>query len=131
MNEAREFQLRAGVTFSFPTLESKTFGFLVAAEELDLAETDLFTLQFVAAFGLGCALTLAGGVVGRSNVHLSRRQREVVAWASEGLTADEIAERLNVSVHTADMHLRAVRTRLGVANTVHAVAEALRLGLIS
>ena len=131
MNEAGEFHLREGITFSFPTLESGTFGFSVAAEKLELGDADRFTLQFVAAYGLGSALALAGGLVDRGAVHLSRRQREVVAWASEGLTNDEIAERLNVSIHTAEMHLRAVRARLGVGNTVHAVAEALRRGLIS
>lgn len=131
IDEAGEFRLREGITFSFPTLEHGTFGFSVAAEQFELAESDRFTLQFVAAYGLGCALALAGGQIDRSTIHLSRRQREAVAWASEGLTTDEIAERLNVSIHTADMHMRAVRTRLGVANTVHAVAEALRRGLIS
>nr|WP_265519337.1 autoinducer binding domain-containing protein [Nitratireductor luteus] len=131
INEAGEFRLREGITFSFPTLESGMFGFSVAAEQLELAESDRFALQFVAAYGLGCALALAGGQIDRNTVHLSRRQREAVAWASEGLTTDEIAERLNVSIHTADMHMRAVRAKLGVANTVHAVAEALRLGLIS
>lgn len=131
MNEAGDFRLSEGITFSFPTLECGTFGFSLAAEKLELSESDRFTLQFVAAFGLGCALALAGGQTDRSTIHLSDRQREAVAWASEGLTNDEIAERLNVSIHTADMHLRAVRARLGVANTVHAVAEALRRGLIS
>lgn len=131
LNEAGEFRLREGITFSFPTLKAGTFGFSVAAEKLELAESDRFTLQFVAAYGLGCALALAGGQIDPGTIHLSRRQREAVAWASEGLTTGEIAVRLNVSVHTADMHMRAVRTRLGVANTVHAVAEALRLGLIS
>ena len=131
MKEAGEFRLKEGITFSFPTLESKTFGLSVAAEKLELADADRLTLQFLAAYGLGCALALSGGHGQRDEVHLSRRQREVVAWASEGLTNDEIAERLNVSIHTAEMHLRAVRARLGVANTVHAVAEALRRGLIS
>lgn len=131
IDEAREFHLREGITFSFPTLENGTFGFSLAAEKLELADADRFTLEFVAAYGLGCALALAGGQVDPSTIHLSRRQREVVAWASEGLTNEEIAERLSVSIHTTDMHLRAVRARLGVANTVHAVAEALRLGLIS
>jgi LuxR family quorum sensing-dependent transcriptional regulator len=131
LNEAGEFGLRDGITFSFPMSENGMFGFSMAAEKLELADADRFTLQFVAAYGLGCALALAPGQVDRSTVHLSRRQREAVAWASEGLTNDEIAERLNVSMHTAEMHLRAVRERLGVTNTVHAVAEALRRGLIS
>lgn len=131
MNEAGEFRLRQGITFSFPTLETATFGFSVAAEKLELADADRFTLQFMAAYGLGCALALSGGAVHGDEIHLSRRQREVVAWASEGLTSGEIADRLNVSVHTAEMHLRAVRARLGAANTVQAVAESLRLGLIS
>lgn len=131
INEASEFHLRQGLTFSFPMLKASPFGFSIAAEKLELDDSDHFTLQFIAAYGLGCAITLAGGQIGGRTVHLSQRQREVVAWASEGLTVDEVAARMNISVHTVDMHLRGARARLGVANTVQAVAEALRLGLIS
>jgi LuxR family quorum sensing-dependent transcriptional regulator len=130
MNEAHEFQLCEGITFSFPTWENVTIGLSVAAAKFDPADCDRPILQFVAAYALGCALGLGSGPVDREAVHLSRRQREAISWASEGLTVDEIAARLNVSTHTADMHLRTARARLGVGNTVHAVAESLRLGLI-
>jgi len=45
---------------------------------------------------------------------LTRRQTEVMALMLEGLSAAEIAGRLNISPHTARRHCEAVLTRLGI-----------------
>jgi LuxR family quorum sensing-dependent transcriptional regulator len=128
MNEAGDFRLRDGITFSFPTVEAGVLGFSVAAEKLDFSDIERLTMQFVAAYGLGCAMTIG---VSSATQEISRRQREALLWASEGLTINQIADRMNVSSHTADMHLRLAREKLGVTSSIHAVAEALRRGLIS
>jgi DNA-binding CsgD family transcriptional regulator len=55
---------------------------------------------------------------------LSRREREVLQAAAQGLTNEEIAARLFVSHDTVKTHLRSVYRKLGVRNRVEASAFA-------
>lgn len=131
MDEAGEFRLKEGLTFAFSTVERRPVGFSLAGEKLDTDPSERAALEFIAVYALGCAIVLAEGNRSRAPVHLSPRQHDVLRWASEGLTVNQIADRLGISDHTADTHLRMVRERFGVTSTVQAVAEALRLGLIA
>ncbi|RWO70198.1 MAG: LuxR family transcriptional regulator [Mesorhizobium sp.] len=131
MQEAAEFRLRDGMTLAFSTLERRQIGFSIAGERLELDPSQRGALGLVAAYALGHAIEIREGPVPRQPVRLSPRQHDVLRWAAEGLTVDEIADRLGVSSHTADTHLRAVREKLGVTSTVRAVADAFRIGLIA
>jgi DNA-binding CsgD family transcriptional regulator len=62
---------------------------------------------------------------------LSRREAEVLAIASEGLTNEQIAARLNVTSHAVKFHLSSVYRKLGVANRTEAVVAYLRLGSLA
>jgi DNA-binding NarL/FixJ family response regulator len=62
---------------------------------------------------------------------LTVREREVLSLLAEGLTHDEIGERLSISGETVRTHVRKASDRLGAATRTQAVAMALRLGLIS
>lgn len=57
---------------------------------------------------------------------LSRREREVLARAAEGLTNAQIAAELHVSTHAVKFHLAGVYRKLGVVNRTEAVARYLR-----
>ena len=57
---------------------------------------------------------------------LSPREREVLALAATGLTNDEVAARLEVSVHAVKFHLAGVYRKLGVANRTEAAMVYLR-----
>lgn len=61
---------------------------------------------------------------------LSHRETDVVRLLSEGLDTAEIAARLSYSERTVKTILHGLLTRLGLRNRVHAVAHALRQGLI-
>jgi DNA-binding NarL/FixJ family response regulator len=58
---------------------------------------------------------------------LSRRERQVAALVSEGLTNRQIAARLFVTDKTVEMHLSHVFEKLGVLNRVGVAREFSRL----
>jgi len=62
---------------------------------------------------------------------LTRREREVLEIASEGLTAREIADRLGVRERTVTTHLARIYGKLGVGNRLAALRLAARSGLVS
>lgn len=62
---------------------------------------------------------------------LTRREREVLVVASEGLTAREIADRLGVRERTVTTHLARIYGKLGVGNRLAALRVAARSGLVS
>jgi PAS domain S-box-containing protein len=61
---------------------------------------------------------------------LSPRQRDVIELVAEGLTSNEIAERLGVSPETVRTHLRNARLKLGASTKAQAVAIAMLRGEI-
>ena len=61
---------------------------------------------------------------------VSPRELQCLRLTADGLTSDDIARRLGLSVHTANQYLANVAEKLNAANRVHAVAKALREGLI-
>nr|WP_269327708.1 helix-turn-helix transcriptional regulator [Kineosporia mesophila] len=61
---------------------------------------------------------------------LERREVEVLALIADGLDTAEIAERMQYSERTVKNILSGVMARLGLRNRSHAVAYALRAGLL-
>ena len=61
---------------------------------------------------------------------LTARESEVLHWVANGKSAWEIGEILDIAKRTVDEHVHAAVRKLGAANRTHAVAIALRDGLI-
>ena len=61
---------------------------------------------------------------------LSKREAEVLEWAANGKSVDDIAAILEISKHTVKSHLEICRYKLGGLNTAHAVARAVQRNLI-
>jgi len=61
---------------------------------------------------------------------LSARERECLHWTASGKTSSEIAIILGLSEHTVNHYLSAVCQKLGAANRAHAVARAIRSGIL-
>ncbi len=59
-------------------------------------------------------------------VSLSPREHEMLTLIVEGLSAKEMADRLDVSIHTIDTHTRHLFKKLDVRSRAAAVARALR-----
>jgi DNA-binding CsgD family transcriptional regulator len=61
---------------------------------------------------------------------LSKRELEVIAWASEGKSYDDIASILSISVSTVQAHLESVRHKADALNTPHAISILFRAGML-
>jgi DNA-binding NarL/FixJ family response regulator len=61
---------------------------------------------------------------------LTAREVEVLGFLVKGLIKKEIANELLISLHTVDMHLRAIYRKLEVRSQTEAVSKALRQGLV-
>ena len=70
----------------------------------------------------------AGGLPAdrRGGLHVTRRQREVLALLATGLTDKEVARRLSISISTVRTHLERFYEANGVRNQAQAVAAWLR-----
>jgi LuxR family maltose regulon positive regulatory protein len=62
---------------------------------------------------------------------LSERELEVLQLIAEGLTNQEVATRLYLSLHTVKVHARNIFTKLTVKNRAQAVARGRALGILS
>jgi DNA-binding CsgD family transcriptional regulator len=66
---------------------------------------------------------------GQPVASLSAREREVLAALADGLTNQELAERLFISERTANRHLSNIFVKLGVRNRTAAARVAIEAGL--
>ena len=66
----------------------------------------------------------------RETASLAKRELECIRLAADGLTSGDIARRLGLSLHTANQYLAEAAHKLNANGRMHAVAKALRLGLI-
>lgn len=57
---------------------------------------------------------------------LTEREQRILELMTEGLIKKEIADKLNLSYHTVDTHLRNIYTKLHVHSRTGAVAKALK-----
>lgn len=64
------------------------------------------------------------------NNNLTERESNVLFYLAKGLTNEEIAEILHISVHTVKAHLEAIYDKLEVSSRVQATVKALILELI-
>lgn len=62
--------------------------------------------------------------------NMTPRETECLKLTAEGYTSDQIAAALNLSPHTANQYLTNCTQKLNAVNRAHAVAKAIRAGLI-
>jgi DNA-binding CsgD family transcriptional regulator len=62
---------------------------------------------------------------------INRREREVLAWIAQGKTAEETAIILGISRRTVEWHAKNARDKIDASNVTHAVAKAVKTGMIT
>lgn len=65
-----------------------------------------------------------------AQLHLTARERDVLALLAEGASNKAVANALGISVHTAKFHVRSLLDKLDATGRTDAVAHAARLGVI-
>lgn len=109
---------------------ARTVSFGDEAAELSSVEFGMVTLA--ASCAIGRAMQLQGKRARQADpTDLTPRERECLQWAAIGKSEWEISRILGISEHTSEKHLLNAKTKLGAANRVQAVAEAIRRGYIS
>ncbi len=75
-------------------------------------------------------LELAGAKAAGAATRLSPRQIQALQLTANGMTSDAVAQRMAISERVVRAHLQTCRLKLNAANTTHAVARAVQIGLI-
>lgn len=99
----------------------------VSPAELRHKEPQMRDLVSVAHLVLGQPASTERNV---RRADLSAREREVLCRAADGMTAEQIAQRLAISVDTVSFHFKKATSRLGTAGRTAAVARAQLLRLL-
>jgi DNA-binding CsgD family transcriptional regulator len=69
-------------------------------------------------------------MINESN-QLSEREREILRLVATGLSNQQIANQLGISVNTVKVHLRNVFSKIGVASRTEATMYAVRAGIVT
>ena len=64
-------------------------------------------------------------------VNISEREMEIIRFVSGGLSNQEIADKLFLSVHTVNTHRKNIMSKLGINNTAGLVMYAVRNQLVN
>ena len=97
--------------------------------EITLAPEALFDIH-VRCFSLFDAVARMRPGESAKFPSISKRELECLKLTANGYTSEEIARLLKLSVHTANQYLTNTTQKLDAVNRMHAVAKALRMGLL-
>lgn len=120
-----------GAALALPLLDERgnQGALIIAGSEITVSMGELADAQAraMAVFALVARLQLQSTRGARA---MSKRELECLKLTASGQTSEEIAARLGLSVHTANQYLTNSTQKLNAVNRIHAVAKAMRLGLI-
>lgn len=89
-----------------------------------------YAVRILAGFSAGTGSSVKQETGNRSSELLSQREQEIIILVAEGLSNQEIAERLVISLPTVKTHIGNIFNKLGVSSRTQAIARAKTLGLI-
>lgn len=137
-DDALSFKIRTGLTVRIPSSQNQFAAFTLAVDERSLG-LDRFiesSEDMLERMGLTYHAHVSAARVGCTPVNgqqvssLTQRERQCLAWVSDGKTMQDIADILGVSLSGVKFHLDNARGSLAASTLPHAVALALRQGLL-
>ena len=130
MRRAADFRMSRGFVVPIHGLTGYEAGVSLAGVHLDLNVRSKPALHLVAMYGFDHIRRLLAPSP-HPSARLTPREREVIAWASQGKSAWEIGEILSITQRTAEEHLATAARKLGAGNRTHALAIAIRQKIIT
>lgn len=130
MRRAVDFRMSRGFVVPIHGLTGYEAGISIAGVHLDLNARSKPALHLMAMYGFDHIRRLLDPAP-HPSTRLTPREREVIAWASQGKSAWEIGEILSITQRTVEEHLATAARKLGAVNRTHAVAIAIRQRIIS
>ena len=67
----------------------------------------------------------------QDSTHITSRQQEVLTYIADGLNNREIADQLNISSRTVEVHRFNLMRRLQVTNVAQLIRQGLLMGLLT
>jgi DNA-binding NarL/FixJ family response regulator len=67
----------------------------------------------------------------QDSTRITRRQQEVLTYIADGLNNREIADQLNISSRTVEVHRFNLMRRLQVTNVAQLIRQGLLMGLLT
>lgn len=119
----------AGIVFPVHADRGQTGLVIFTGDDISMDEATLYDTH-ARAFALFSAVTRLKPLDGGNVKTVSKRELECLSLTANGMTSEDIATELGLSVHTANQYLTNTAQKLDAMNRMHAVAKALRLGLI-
>jgi LuxR family transcriptional regulator len=132
--DLREWGYWGGVCIPIQTMNS-THGFINLATNshddgvIDQAIKVAFLMRYVHSHALRLWIEQHPGHTSL-RARLSRREKEILLAVADGLTSQEIGEKLHLSNRTVDSHLAAVQQKLQAGNRQQVLCKAVNLGMI-
>jgi LuxR family transcriptional activator of conjugal transfer of Ti plasmids len=136
-DDALSFKIRTGLTVRVPSSHNQFAAFTLAVDERSLG-LDRFietSQEMLKTVGLTYHAHVSAKI-GRTSASdgaispLTQRERQCLAWISDGKTMQDIAELLDVTPRGVKFHLDNARRNLAALTLPHAVALAFRQGLL-
>jgi transcriptional regulator EpsA len=79
----------------------------------------------------GRALGATAGLPGQARATpITEREREILLWVRDGLSNQQISEKLGISALTVKNHVQKILRKLGAANRAQAVAKAMTMNAL-
>ncbi|MGL9623040.1 autoinducer binding domain-containing protein [Bradyrhizobium sp. U531] len=136
-DDAMSVGIRTGLTIRIPSGKNQLAAFTLAVDDrsleldsfIETSRDALHMMSLTYHAHVSARIDLANSH-GRRDIALSQRERQCLAWASDGKTMQDIADLLGVSPRGVKFHLDNARRNLSALTLPHAVALALRQGLL-
>lgn len=130
MHEAQDSGVTDGIGISLTGGLNELVGIGLARRQ-DCNENSYETLSYAYLLSIYFHETYRDFLTHPHQVELTTRQKEILSWAAEGKTDEDIAAILSISINTVRFHWKGVFKKLESNGRLYATSKALRLGLIN